>query len=160
MAPPGVASLISIKASAGLTYINPLAGDWHRMGASRACVMAHKRLLFRSEVRERILRGTAQPADAVRITLGRWKRACHGPHRRSLRLRPEPFYLDVAFVAIGLVLSALAVRETTHHGRSDRAAAQLRASGYLSAWSLCGGTLAWMQWIERGMSPWQTPSSS
>ncbi len=30
-------------------------------------------------------------------------------------LRPEPFYLGVAFVAIGLVLSAVAVRETTHH---------------------------------------------
>jgi MFS family permease len=30
-------------------------------------------------------------------------------------LRPEPFYLGVAFVAAGLVLSALAVRETKHH---------------------------------------------
>jgi MFS family permease len=30
-------------------------------------------------------------------------------------LRPEPFYLGVAFVAIGLVLSAAVVRETTHH---------------------------------------------
>jgi chaperonin GroEL len=32
--------------------------------------MAHKRVLFRSEARERILRGTTQLADAVRITLG------------------------------------------------------------------------------------------
>ena len=30
-------------------------------------------------------------------------------------LRPEPFYLGVVFVAIGLLLSALAVRETKHH---------------------------------------------
>ena len=30
-------------------------------------------------------------------------------------LRPEPFYPGVAFVAIGLVLSALVVRETKHH---------------------------------------------
>jgi len=30
-------------------------------------------------------------------------------------LRPEPFYLGVAFVAVGLLLSALLVRETKHH---------------------------------------------
>jgi MFS family permease len=30
-------------------------------------------------------------------------------------LRPEPFYLGVAFVATGLLLSALVVRETKHH---------------------------------------------
>jgi MFS family permease len=30
-------------------------------------------------------------------------------------LRPQPFYLGVAFVAIGLLLSALLVRETAHH---------------------------------------------
>jgi MFS family permease len=30
-------------------------------------------------------------------------------------LRPEPFYLGVAFVALGLLLSALLVRETQHH---------------------------------------------
>src|SRR5947208_1485059 len=30
-------------------------------------------------------------------------------------LRPEPFYLGVAFVAAGLALSAFAVRETKHH---------------------------------------------
>jgi MFS family permease len=30
-------------------------------------------------------------------------------------LRPEPFYLGVAFVAIGLLLSVVAVRETKHH---------------------------------------------
>jgi MFS family permease len=30
-------------------------------------------------------------------------------------LRPEPFYLGVAFVALGLLLSVFAVRETKHH---------------------------------------------
>jgi MFS family permease len=30
-------------------------------------------------------------------------------------LRPEPFYLGLGFVAIGLILSVLAVRETKHH---------------------------------------------
>jgi MFS family permease len=30
-------------------------------------------------------------------------------------LRPEPFYLGVAFVALGLLLSVLVVRETSHH---------------------------------------------
>ena len=30
-------------------------------------------------------------------------------------LRPEPFYLGVGFVVIGLLLSSLLVRETTHH---------------------------------------------
>ncbi len=32
--------------------------------------MAHKRVLFRSEAREKILRGATQLADAVRVTLG------------------------------------------------------------------------------------------
>ena len=32
--------------------------------------MAHKQVLFRSAAREKILRGSAQLADAVRITLG------------------------------------------------------------------------------------------
>ena len=47
-------------------------------------------------------------------------------------LRPEPFYLGVAFVAIGLLLSIFAVRETSHHvaleaathGATDAAAPQ------------------------------------
>jgi MFS family permease len=30
-------------------------------------------------------------------------------------LRPQPFYLGVAFVAVGLTLSAFVVRDTTHH---------------------------------------------
>ena len=34
-------------------------------------------------------------------------------------LRPEPFYLGVAFVACGLLLSALAVRETRHHAELE-----------------------------------------
>ena len=39
-------------------------------------------------------------------------------------LRPEPFYLGVVFVAIGLALSLFAVRETTHH-----VAAEAKLSG-------------------------------
>jgi MFS family permease len=36
-------------------------------------------------------------------------------------LRPQPFYLGVLFVAIGLLLSAAAVRETQHHVRHEAA---------------------------------------
>ena len=32
--------------------------------------MAHKQILFRSQAREKILRGATQLADAVRVTLG------------------------------------------------------------------------------------------
>ena len=32
--------------------------------------MAHKHVLFRSAAREKILRGTTQLADAIRVTLG------------------------------------------------------------------------------------------
>jgi MFS family permease len=34
-------------------------------------------------------------------------------------LRPQPFYLGVAFVALGLLSSALLVRETIHHVRAE-----------------------------------------
>lgn len=34
-------------------------------------------------------------------------------------LRPEPFYLGIGFVAAGLLLSALAVRETRHHAVAE-----------------------------------------
>jgi MFS family permease len=45
-------------------------------------------------------------------------------------LRPEPFYLGVLFVAVGLVLSALAVRETKHHvGAESRLAGGLPPEG-------------------------------
>lgn len=43
-------------------------------------------------------------------------------------LRPEPFYLGVGFVAAGLLLSALAVRETRHH-----VAAESKRHGALAA---------------------------
>lgn len=36
-------------------------------------------------------------------------------------LRPEPFYLGVVFVVIGLLLSIFAVRETTHHVAAEAA---------------------------------------
>ena len=41
-------------------------------------------------------------------------------------LRPEPFYMGVGFVAVGLLLSALVVRETQHH-----VAAELKLYGEL-----------------------------
>jgi MFS family permease len=34
-------------------------------------------------------------------------------------LRPQPFYLGVGFVAVGLALSVLAVRETRHHAAAE-----------------------------------------
>lgn len=36
-------------------------------------------------------------------------------------LRPEPFYLGVGYVALGLLLSAFAVRETKHHAAAESA---------------------------------------
>ena len=42
-------------------------------------------------------------------------------------LRPEPFYLGIGFVAVGLFLSAVLVRETKHH-----VAAESRLHGELS----------------------------
>ena len=39
----------------------------------------------------------------------------------SYGLRPEPFYLGVGFVAIGLLLSVFAVRETAHHVAAESA---------------------------------------
>ncbi|MCC7537280.1 MAG: MFS transporter [Deltaproteobacteria bacterium] len=45
-------------------------------------------------------------------------------------LRPEPFYLGVAFVALGLVLSVLVVRETKHHvGLESQLAGELPREG-------------------------------
>jgi MFS family permease len=42
-------------------------------------------------------------------------------------LRPEPFYLGLGFVAIGLILSVLAVRETKHHVAHEATLQQQRA---------------------------------
>ncbi|HEU5485143.1 MAG TPA: MFS transporter, partial [Microlunatus sp.] len=44
-------------------------------------------------------------------------------------LRPEPFYLGVAFAALGLGLSGLAVRETRDHARLEAGAHAARADG-------------------------------
>ena len=40
------------------------------MSGKRVTVMPHKQVLFRSAAREKVLRGAAQLADAVRVTLG------------------------------------------------------------------------------------------
>src|SRR5512134_2791387 len=44
-------------------------------------------------------------------------------------LRPQPFYLGVAFVALGLALSALVVRETSHHASHESALAGMLPPG-------------------------------
>ena len=51
-----------------------------------------------------------------------WLAANHG-------LRPEPFYPGVGFVAFGLLLSWILVKETTHHVRAESA---LRGDGHES----------------------------
>jgi MFS family permease len=43
-------------------------------------------------------------------------------------LRPEPFYLGIAFAAVGLALSVLLVRDTTAHVRADAASRALASS--------------------------------
>jgi len=43
--------------------------------------MAHKQILFRSEAREKILRGATALADAIRITLGPKSKSVLDPHR-------------------------------------------------------------------------------
>lgn len=47
----------------------------------------------------------------------------------SYGLRPEPFYLGIAFAALGLGLSTLAVRETRDHARLEAATHAARADG-------------------------------
>ena len=44
-------------------------------------------------------------------------------------LRPEPFYLGVAFVAVGFALSAFVVRDTTHHVTHESALVGALAPG-------------------------------
>ena len=48
---------------------------------------------------------------------------------QSYGLRPEPFFLGIAFAALGLGLSALAVRETREHARLEAANHVARADG-------------------------------
>ena len=49
-------------------------------------------------------------------------------------LRPEPFYLGIGFVAAGLALSALVVRETHHHvSHESTLTGRVTAEGLLSA---------------------------
>ena len=47
-------------------------------------------------------------------------------------LRPQPFYLGVAFMAVGLVLSVFAVRETQHHVAHESALAGANADDALT----------------------------
>ncbi|MCB9706739.1 MAG: MFS transporter [Myxococcales bacterium] len=62
-------------------------------------------------------------------------------------LRPAPFYLGIAFVALGLGLSALAVRETRHH-----AAEEARQVGAPAA-TLSPRAIFWRtSWRDRDLS--------
>ena len=76
---------------------------------------------------------------------------------------PEEFAAGHVDGAINIPLDALAERASElpqgavvvtvcgkGGGRSERAAEQLRASGFSSARSLCGGTQAWMQLTAQG----------
>ena len=56
-----------------------------------------------------------------RVRRGRAHRAGHRLPRRRYGLRPAPFYLGIAYVALGLGLSTLAVRETRDHARLEAA---------------------------------------
>jgi MFS family permease len=47
-------------------------------------------------------------------------------------LRPEPFYLGVAYAGLGLGLSALFVRETHGHARHEATTTKVKAAGALS----------------------------
>ena len=47
----------------------------------------------------------------------------------SYGLRPEPFYLGIAYAALGLGLSALAMRETREHARLEAVSHTARADG-------------------------------
>jgi MFS family permease len=51
-----------------------------------------------------------------------WSALATGFVAANYGLRPQPFYLGVAFVAAGLTLSALVVRETKHHVAAESSA--------------------------------------
>jgi len=53
------------------------------------------------------------------------------PILRPYAVRPQPFYLGVAFALAGLLLSALFVRETRHHASHESALAGLPVSGHV-----------------------------
>lgn len=61
-------------------------------------------------------------------------------------LRPEPFFLGVAFAALGLGLSALLVKETAGHTRAEAAAHPVSADGGTPATTRA-------RWRRSGRSP-------
>jgi rhodanese-related sulfurtransferase len=86
---------------------------------------------------------------------------------------PEEFALGHVEGAINIPLDALEEKTSSlpkdrlivtvcgkGGGRSERAAAELRALGFDSVRSLCGGTQAWMERTARGVRSWQKHSSS
>jgi MFS family permease len=64
-------------------------------------------------------------------------------------LRPHPFYLGIAFVAIGLALSILVIRDTTEHVRTEAAA----RSSVRSVPALSGRDVFWRTTVgDRNLS--------
>jgi len=51
-------------------------------------------------------------------------------------LRPAPFYLGIAFAALGLGLSTVFVRETRHHARQEARHHAARSDGTLGTWQI------------------------
>jgi MFS family permease len=66
-------------------------------------------------------------------------------------LRPEPFYLGLAFVALGLGLSTLAVRETHHHARHE-ATAHVAAQEHLHGELTTGEVFRLTSFREKALS--------
>jgi MFS family permease len=63
-------------------------------------------------------------------------------------LRPEPFYLGVVFVALGLALSLLFVRDTTAHVRHESSGRRADVSAATPRW---GEVLALASWRHRAL---------
>jgi MFS family permease len=63
-------------------------------------------------------------------------------------LRPEPFYLGVAFVALGLALSLLFVRDTTAHVRHESLGRKPATGDAMPRW---GDVLALASWRHRAL---------
>ncbi len=61
-----------------------------------------------------------------------WAALATGHVAASYGLRPQPFYLGVGFVLIGLFLSTLLVRETQAHARHEVSSRELEQPGTLS----------------------------
>jgi MFS family permease len=64
-------------------------------------------------------------------------------------LRPQPFYLGVAFVALGLLLSVVAIRETKHHVTAE---SKLRADLPLASMPTQREVFWRTTWLDKNLS--------